>query len=321
MMKAVVLDGYLVNHDNMHWAVRDRFPDLVWYDESTPDQIAQRIGDAEIVFACRAPITAETFEKCPNIKYIGVLGTGFNAIDVAAASAHDVVVSNVSGYSTDAVTQVTFSLLLEIMGSISARTDYVKQWGWTKFKDPGVSAAPMFEIAGKTMGIIGMGSIGTAVARVANAFGMNVVAYRRHPDKSLENDRLKFVDLETLYAVSDVISIHCPLTPETQGMINAGSIAKMKDGVVILNTSRGPVINEQDLADALDSGKVYMAGLDVLTSEPPKPDCPLVGHPRCLISPHIGWTPKETRARLLDISAQCLFGFLEGKPMNVVNKK
>ena len=319
-MKVVVLDGYLVNHDNMHWEVKDRFPNLVWYDESAPEQIAERIGDAEIVFACRAPITAETFEKCPNIRYIGVLGTGFNAIDVAAASAHGVVVSNVSSYSTDAVTQVTFSLLLEIMGSIFARTSYVKQGGWTKFKDPGVSEVPMYEIAGKTMGIIGMGSIGRAVARVANAFGMDVVAYRRHPDKSLENDHLKFVDLETLYQVSDVISIHCPLTPETQGMINAESIAKMKDGVVILNTSRGPVIDEQALSDALDSGKVYMAGLDVLTNEPPKADNPLVHNPRCIITPHIGWTPKETRARLLDISAQCLFGFLEGKPMNVVNK-
>lgn len=318
-MNVVVLDGYLVNHDHLDWAVKDRFPDLVWYDESTPEQIPQRIGDAEIVFVNRAPLTAETFDRCPNIRYVGVLGTGFNAIDIAAAKAHGVVVSNVGGYSTDAVTQLTFSLLLEIMGSISQRTSYVKQGGWSKFKDPAISGVPMREIAGKTLGIIGLGSIGMAVARVAAAFGMQVLAYKRHPDKSLENDHLHFTDLDTLYAESDVISVHCPLTPETKGMICRESIAKMKDGVILLNTSRGPVFNAQDVSDALDSGKVSMAGVDVLDVEPPKGDDPLVKNPRCLVTPHIGWTPKETRERLLELSAQCLFAFLEGKPINVVN--
>lgn len=318
-MKIVVLDGYLVNHDNLDWDVKKKYPDLTWYDASAPEEIIGRIGDAEAVFVNRAPLSREVFERCPNIRYVGVLGTGFNAIDTAAAKEHGVIVSNVSGYSTDAVTQVVFSLLLEIMGSIKARTDYVKAGGWTQFKDPKVSEVPMYEIAGKTMGIIGMGEIGYAVAKVAMAFGMKVLANRRHPDKSLECERLRFVDLDTLYKESDVISIHCPLTPETTGLICKETIGKMKDGVILLNTSRGPVLNEQDVADALTSGKIYMAGLDVLSVEPPKAGNPLVSHPRTLITPHVGWTPKETRVRLLELSARCFFDFLDGKPRNVVN--
>lgn len=318
-MKSVVLDGYLVNPDGLVWELAEKYPDMTWYDESSPEQIISRIGDAQAVFVNRAALTAETFEKCPEIKYVGVLGTGYNAVDIAAAKAHGVVVTNVAGYSTAAVTQTVFSLLLEIFGSISVRTRYVESGGWTKFKDPNVSAVKMNEISGKTLGIIGLGEIGLSVAKVAAAFGMNVVAYKRTPDRSLENESLRFVSLDELYAVSDVISLHCPLNDSTKNMINAESIAKMKDGAVIINTARGGVIQENDMAAALTSGKLYALGADVLSVEPPAAGNPLVGHPGCVITPHIGWTPAETRARLLKLAAENFYAFLSGTPKNVVN--
>lgn len=318
-MKIVVLDGYQVNHDNLPWQVKAKYPDLTWHNTSEKHEIIERIGDAEAVFVNRAPLWAEVFENCKNLKYIGVLGTGYNAIDTAAAKDHGIVVTNVSGYSTAAVTQTVFSLLLEIMGSISARTGYVKAGGWQKFADPNISAVPMNELYGKTLGIVGYGTIGKSVATVAAAFGMNVLANKRTPDKSLETEHFKFASLEEIYSEADVISIHCPLTDATKGMINAESIAQMKDGVIILNTARGPVLDEQAVSDALDSGKIYMLGADVLSSEPPEPNNPLVKNPRALITPHVGWTPKETRVRLLELSAKNFFAFVEGNPINVVN--
>lgn len=319
-MKIVVLDGYQVNHDNLYWEVKEKFPNLVWHNTSEKHEIIERIGNAEAVFVNRAPLGPEVFEKCPNIKYVGVLGTGFNAVDTAAAKKHGVVVTNVSGYSTAAVTQTVFSLLLEIIGSISARTNYVKNGGWQKFADENISGAKMNELYGKTIGIIGFGTIGQSVATVAQAFGMKVLANKRTPDKLLENENLKFTSLEEIYKNSDVISLHCPLTQQTQNLINKESIAQMKDGVIILNTARGPVINEDDVCAALDSGKIYMLGADVLAAEPPAQGNPLVKHPRALITPHIGWTPMETRMKLLDLAAKNFFAFLEGNPINVVNK-
>lgn len=318
-MKIVVLDGYQVNHDNLYWEVREKFPQLVWHATSEKHEIIDRIGDAEAVFVNRAPLWDEVFEKCPNLKYIGVLGTGFNAVDTAAAKKHGVVVTNVSGYSTAAVTQTVFSLILEIMGSISARTNYVKNGGWHKFADENISGAKMNELYGKTLGIIGFGTIGQSVAAVAQAFGMNVLANKRTPDKSMETATLKFADLEDIYKQSDIISLHCPLTPQTEGLINKDSIAQMKDGVIIINTARGPVINEKDAAAALESRKIYMLGADVLSKEPPEKDNPLVANPHALITPHIGWTPMETRVKLLDLAAKNFFAFLDGSPINVVN--
>lgn len=318
-MKLVVLDGFLVNHDNLPWELADMF-DVTWYDATKPEDTISRIGDAQAVFVNRHAITKEVFNACPNIEYIGVLGTGFNMIDLEAAKEAGVTICNVPAYSTNAVAQCVFSLLLNISFMTYKHNEFVKAGKWNKVPDEELVDKPMFELAGKTMGVIGFGHIGQAVAKIANAMGMEVLAYRRHPDKSLETSQLHFACLDELLAKSDIISLHCPLNPETTQLINKDTIAKMKDGAVLINTSRGGVINDQDVADALDSGKLYMAGLDVLTVEPPTDGNPLTLHPRTILTPHMGWGPKETRIRLLDVVSKNFLAYLNGNPVNVVGE-
>lgn len=316
-MKIVVLDGFLVNHDHLGWGL-DSQHDVTWYDSTKPEEVVSRIGDAEIVYINRQPMPAAVFEACPQIKFIGILGTGFNMIDLQAAAKAGVTICNVPAYSTNAVAQCLFSLLLNISFKTHLHNEYVHAGKWVTNIDSELVGKPMFELAGKTLGIVGFGNIGAAVAKIANAFGMRVLAYRRHPDRSLETDQLRFVSLDELYAQSDIITLHCPLNAESEGMINKDAIAKMRDGAVLLNTSRGAVLNEQDVADALDSGKLSMVGVDVLSSEPPKADNPLARHPKVIVTPHLAWTPLETRRRCLDVSEANLLAFLSGNPQNVV---
>ena len=282
--------------------------------------IIERIGDAQIVFTNKTPLPREVLSKVPNVKYIGVLATGYNIVDIEAAKELGITVTNIPTYGTDSVAQMVFAHLLEICHHVAAHSDAVKNGEWTNNVDWCFWKYPLIELAGKTMGIIGYGRIGQAVGRVAQAFGMKVLANDKYPNKDLESDTLKYVELDELLANSDVISLHCPLFEENKGMINKDSIAKMKDGVIIINTSRGPLIVEDDLAEALNSGKVYAAGLDVVSTEPIKADNPLLKAKNIFLTPHIAWAPKESRQRLMDIAVNNLKQFLEGSPVNVVNQ-
>ena len=266
----------------------------------------------------KVPITRETLEACPNLKFIGVLATGYNIVDVQAARERGVVVTNVPTYGTAAVAQFVFALLLEICHHVGHHSAEVFQGRWTTNPDWCFWDYPLIELAGKTMGIIGFGRIGRAVARLAQAFGMQVVAH--NPNLSGVVDGVTMVELDELLGVSDVISLHVPLTPQTQGLINKESIAKMKDGVILINTARGPLIVEEDLKEALDAGKVYAAGLDVVSVEPIQPDNVLLSCKNVFITPHIAWAPKESRQRLMDIAVENLRQFMAGNPINVVNR-
>ena len=320
-MKIVILDGYEVNHGDLSWDGLKEFGELTVYDRTKrdPAEIIARIGDAEMVLENKAPMTREVMDACPNLRYIGELATGYNNVDVAAAKEKGIVVSNIPAYSTMSVAQLVFALLLEICHHAAHHNDLVHQGAWancgsTMFYDHDY---PLIELDGKTLGIIGFGKIGQAVARIAKAFGMNVLAYSRSVREEAKGLGT-YVTLDELLAKSDVISLHCPLFPETKGIISSENIAKMKDGVIILNTSRGPLINEQDLADALRSGKVYAAGVDVVSEEPMKNDNPLMDAPRCIITPHMAWMPTEARIRLINIAVGNVKAFAEGKPVNQV---
>jgi len=324
-MKLVVLDGYTLNPGDLSWEELEKLGDLTVYDRTVFDRsndnlIIERIGDAQIVFTNKTPLPREVLSKVPNVKYIGVLATGYNIVDIEAAKELGITVTNIPTYGTDSVAQMVFAHLLEICHHVAAHSDAVKNGEWTNNVDWCFWKYPLIELAGKTMGIIGYGRIGQAVGRVAQAFGMKVLANDKYPNKDLESDTLKYVELDELLANSDVISLHCPLFEENKGMINKDSIAKMKDGVIIINTSRGPLIVEDDLAEALNSGKVYAAGLDVVSTEPIKADNPLLKAKNIFLTPHIAWAPKESRQRLMDIAVNNLKQFLEGSPVNVVNQ-
>lgn len=321
-MKIIILDGYTENPGDLSWDGFERLGDVTVYDR-TPvgdeKEIQKRIEDAEIVITNKTPLTRETIEACPGIRYIGALSTGYNVIDIQAAKERGIPVCNIPSYGTDAVAQFTFALLLEICHHAAHHSHAVHEGRWSSCEDFCFWDFPLIELAGKTMGIIGFGRIGQAVGRLALAFGMNVLAYgpRRRPELEAENCR--YAELEELLGQADVISLHCPLFPETEGMICKETIAKMKDGVILLNTGRGQLIAEQDLADALNSGKVSAAGLDVVSIEPIRPENPLLKAENCLITPHIAWASRESRQRLMDTAAANLEAFLKGKPVHVVN--
>ena len=313
----VILDGYTLNPGDLGWEGFEAFGDMTIYDRTEQQQILSRIGSADIVITNKTPLDAQTIAMAPNLKYIGVLATGYNVVDIEAARRRGVVVTNIPTYGTDAVAQFAFAMLLEIAHHVQHHSDAVKEGRWTNHQDFCFWDYPLIELAGKTMGIIGYGRIGQATARIARAFGMQVIAY----DVSQQSGNSDvYVDLDTLLGSSDVISLHCPLFESTRGIINKDSIARMKDGVILLNNSRGPLVVEQDLADALNSGKVYAAGLDVVSEEPIKADNPLLSAKNCLITPHISWAPKESRQRLMDIAVENLKAFLEGKPQHVVSR-
>lgn len=318
-MKIVILDGYTLNPGDLSWKGFEALGEVCCHDRTEENQILSRIGDAEIVITNKTPLTRETLTKCPTIKYIGVLATGYNVVDIEAAREKDIPVCNIPTYGTRAVSQFVFALLLAICHRVEDHSRSVFEGQWSRADDFCYWNHPLTELADKTMGIIGFGRIGRQTAGIARALGMKVLAYDEYPDRSLEAEDLRYTSLENLYAESDVISLHCPLFDSTRGMINRHSLSLMKDGVILINTSRGPLVVEEDLTEALKTGKVRAAGLDVVATEPIREDNPLLKAPNCFITPHIAWAPRESRSRLMDIAVENLRAFLDGKPVNRVN--
>ncbi|HIX34342.1 MAG TPA: D-2-hydroxyacid dehydrogenase [Candidatus Gemmiger avium] len=317
-MKIVILDGYTENPGDLSWGGFEALGSVTVYDRTPADQILARAKGAEIVLTNKTPLSAQTLAAlAPELQYIGVLATGYNVVDIAAARAQGIPVCNIPTYGTTAVAQFVMALLLELCHHVGDHSRSVKAGDWSRCPDFCYWNSPLIELAGKTFGVIGYGRIGRATARLAAAFGMEILAYDAHATGMDEVARL--VSLDELLERSDVISLHCPLFESNRGMINRASIARMKDGVLLINTSRGPLIDEAALAEALHAGKVAGAGLDVLETEPARPDNPLLAEPNCLITPHIAWAPKESRQRLMDIAVENLQAWLKGNPQNVVN--
>lgn len=319
-MKIVVLDGYTLNPGDISWEGMEAFGEVTVYDRTKAEEIVERIGDAEVVYTNKTPISRETLDVCKNVKFIGVLATGYNIVDIEAAKEKGIPVSNIPTYGTAAVSQFAIALLLELCHHIGEHSDAVKAGEWSSNPDWCFWKHPLVELAGKTMGIIGFGRIGQDTGKIAQALGMKVLAYDAFRRAELESETCHYADLDTLLAESDVISLHCPLFPDTEGIINKDTIAKMKDGVMIINDSRGPLIVEEDLRDALNSGKVAGAALDVVSTEPIQMDNPLLDAKNVILTPHIAWAPKESRQRLMDIAVDNLKHFADGEPQNVVNK-
>ena len=320
-MKIVILDGYVTNPGDLGWEDIEQLGELTVYDRTPLDdeaEIIRRIAGAEAVITNKTPVSKKAIESSEKLKYIGVLATGYNIVDYKAAREKGIPVTNIPTYGTAAVGQFAIALLLEVCHRTGHHERAVKEGRWEKNPDWCFWDYPLIELAGKTMGIIGFGRIGQTTGKIARALGMEVIA-----NDEAQNETgakiAQYVSRDEIYARSDVIALHCPLFPATEGMINRESIAKMKDGVIIINNSRGPLVVEQDLADALNSGKVYAAGLDVVSSEPIKGNNPLLKAKNCIITPHISWAPIESRRRLLDIAVANLQAFVEGKPVNVVN--
>lgn len=319
-MKIVVLDGCAANSGDISWDGLAQYGELTVYDRTDDADVIARIGDAELITTNKTVIDRHTMESCPKLKYIGVLATGYNVVDLDAAKEHGIVVTNVPAYSTDAVAQFTFALLLELANQVGVHNSSVKDGGWVRSKDFSYSVMPTMELYGKTMGIIGYGSIGQRVADIAHAFGMKVLVSSRTEKKLPEGGWIRWVSREELFAEADVISIHCPLFPETKGMINREAIGLMKRTALVINTARGGCIIEQDLADALNSGRIAGAAVDVVSQEPMKEDNPLLTAKNIIITPHIAWAPREVRQRLLQIAGDNMGAFLAGHPINVVNR-
>jgi len=320
-MKIVVLDGYCENPGDLSWAPLEQFGEVVVYDRTpdTAEAVIERLKDADILVGNKNTITGEIMDACPNLKYIAVQATGYNVIDVAAAKERGIPVSNVPTYGTMAVAQHTMALLLEITNGVGHHSDAVHAGRWQTSPDWCFWDHPLMELDGKTMGIIGFGKIGQQTGRLAKAFGMKVLAAGSRPTDE-GRAIAEYVEVDELLAKSDVISLHCPLFPNTKDIIRKENIDKMKDGVIILNSSRGGLVVEQDLADALASGKVYAAAVDVVSAEPMKDGNPLLTAPNCIITPHIAWAPKEARQRIMNTTAKNIEAFLSGNPINVVNQ-
>ena len=319
-MKVVILDAYTANPGDLSWDAMKEYADLTVYDRTPHDEaeIIRRIGDADVVYTNKTPISAAVIDACPGVKMISVLATGYNIVDYVHAREKGIPVTNVPSYSTYSTAQMAIALLLEICEHTSEHSAAVHEGRWSSGKDFCFWDYPLIELCGKTMGIIGFGSIGRTVGAVAKALGMTVIASGSRPNP--EGEAIgEYVELDELFARSDVVSLHCPLFPENKGIINRDNIAKMKDGVIILNNARGGLVVEQDLADALNSGKVYAAGIDVAGVEPINADSPLLTAKNCLMTPHISWATLEARTRLVGVAVENLKAFCAGKPQNVVN--
>ena len=314
-MKITVLDGFAVNPGDLSWEILAPYGEVTVYDrtDSNEESIA-RIGDSEIVLVNKTPLPASVIEACPSIKLIGMLATGYNIVDVECAKTHGIPVCNVPCYSTDSVAQFAIALLLEVCHHCGRHNVLVHEGAWTSCQDFCLWTTPQIELAGKTLGIVGYGRIGQKTAEIAKALGMKVIAFSRS-----RNADANYVDLDTLLQESDVISLHCPLFPETKEIISRENIAKMKDGVILINTARGALLDEQAVADALASGKIRGAAVDVTTVEPIRRDNPLLTAPNCIITPHMAWTPIEARTRLLNTVRDYINAFCEGNPIHVVN--
>lgn len=318
-MKAVILDGFTTNPGDLSWNWLEEKCELTVYDRTPAEKIVERCEGCDIVITNKTPLTKETLEQLPDCKFIALLSTGYNVVAHEYAAERSIPVSNIPTYSTAAVAQLTFALLLELTNKVATHNAAVKNGEWTSCADFCFWKTPLQELYGKTMGIIGFGKIGQTVANIAHAFGMKTVAYTANPDKYRDAENVEFTSLDVLLEKSDVVSLHCPLTEKTQGMVNEDFLKKMKKTAYLINTSRGPVLNEKAVAEALKNGDIAGAGVDVLSTEPPKEDNPLLGCENCIITPHIAWAGFETRERLLGVLKENIFAFLDGKPINTVN--
>jgi len=318
-LKGVLLEAGAIDHGDISFAEIDELVDLTVYENTTEDDKYEHIGDAEVVFVNKVIMDEELFEKCPNIKYVGVCATGYNVVDLEAARKRGVVVTNVPAYSTDSVVQHTWALLLEIACNVASHDESVKKGDWIKSETFCYWKNPSMELSGKTMGIVGYGNIGSKVARIALDFGMKVLVFTAHPEKYANEENVVFAGMDEVFANSDIVSLHCPLTDETEKIIKKENIDKMKEGVIIINVSRGGLVNEVDLAQALECGKVKAAAVDVVSVEPMKEDNPLFKAKNILITPHMAWASVEARTRLVNVVADNYKNFLKGIRVNVVN--
>lgn len=314
-MKITVLDGFAENPGDLSWDWLAEYGEYTVYDRTPAELIAERAAGCDILITNKTPLRRELLKTLDNLKYVGLLSTGYNVVDWDYCKEAGVPVCNIPSYSTAAVAQLTFALILEHTNAVAVHSNSVHAGEWTACKDFCYWKTPLTELQNKTLGIIGFGSIGKAVAKIALAFGMKVIASTNHPAPF---DGVEFADCDTLLSQSDFVSLHCPLTDKTEGMVNADFLAKMKPSAMLINTSRGQVINEADLANALKNGTIAAAGVDVLSTEPPKADNPLIGLDNCFITPHIAWAGYETRVRLMEICKENLKAFSLGKPQNVV---
>lgn len=319
MNKIVVLDGYTLNPGDLSWDALAVLGEMKVYDRTCPEDVIDRIGDANIVLTNKTVLSEDIIRSCPNVRYIGCSSTGYNVVDLKTTDELGIVVTNIPSYGTEAVAQHTMALLLEIASRVGMHVDAVKEGQWANCPDFCFWNAPLFELLGKTMGIIGYGAIGQAVGRKAEAFGMEVLAYSPVMTKDQETEHCHMATVDEIYEKSDIIALHCPLTAENAHMINKQTIAKMKDGVVILNTSRGGLIQEEDLKEALNSGKVLAAGLDVVSTEPIRSDNVLMDAKNVWITPHIAWAPREARQRLMGMAVNNVRAFIKGTPINQVH--
>jgi glycerate dehydrogenase len=318
-MKIIVLDGYGLNPGDLNWEGFESLGELTVYDRTLPSELMERAAGAEVLVTNKTLITAENMAALPELKYIGVLATGYNVVDIDAAKARGIVVTNIPAYSTASVAQMVFAHILNITQRVGYYADENKQGRWTKNADFCYWDTQLVELQGKKMGIVGLGNIGQATARIAQAFGMEVCVYSSKPQFVLPSG-IKKMDLDELFAECDVISLHCPLTPDTKEMVNAERLSKMKSNAILINTGRGPLINEQDLANALNEGRIAAAGLDVLSVEPSVEGNPLLTARNCFITPHIAWATLEARTRLMEIAVQNLKSYLNGQIINNVAK-
>lgn len=315
-MKIVVADGFVLNPGDISWQLIDALGELVVYDRTPPELMLERCSGADIILTNKTPVTKTLIAACPNLKMIGVLATGYNIVDVAAAKEKGIVVCNVPAYATAAVAQYVFSLLLSLTNHIHLHNASVKAGEWVNNKDWSYSKAPILELAGKTMGIVGLGNIGRQTALIAEAFGMKVVYYSRHKKQDAGN--AEYASLEEVFAKSDVVSLHCPLQADNNQFVNTTLLHSMKPTALFINTARGQLVNEQDLADALNNNIIAGAALDVLSKEPPAADNPLLSAKNCIITPHLAWNTKEARLRVMQTTADNIKAFTSGKPINAV---
>ena len=317
-MKIVYTDAHTLNPGDLDWAPIQSLGDVTLYDRTRPDELVERVKDAQLVLVNKVKLTRETLSQLPNLRYIGVTATGYDIIDVAAARQQGIIVTNVKGYSTNSVAQLTFALLLELTHRAGRHSDSVQSGEWAASPDFSYWKSPLVELAGKTLGLVGYGDIGRRVASIGKAFGMNVLVHRRSMQAE-PGENISLVDRETLFRQSDVVSLHCPATADTIGFVNRALLSRMKQTAWLLNTSRGSLLNEADVADALNTGLIAGAGLDVLAIEPPVPNNPLITAKNCIITPHIAWASFEARQRLMHLVADNIRAFLAGSPINTVS--
>jgi glycerate dehydrogenase len=317
-MKIVVLDGYTLNPGDLSWDGFKKYAEPVVYDRTPPAQVTERVGDAELVLTNKTVLKSSTLRELPKLRYIGVLATGYNVVDVEEAHKLGITVTNIPTYGTSSVAQYAFALLLELCHQVKLHSDAVRAGEWTRSVDWCFWKTPLVELAGKTMGVVGSGRIGRQTMKIADAFGMRIIAHDTYTANTPEYEGFRWASLEELLRESDVVSLHCPLTPETEGLMNADRLKLMKPSAFLINTSRGPLVVDKDLADALNNNRLAGAALDVLSVEPPAETNPLLNAKNCLLTPHMAWATKEARSRLMDIAVENLAAFLSGKPQNVI---